>query len=156
MNIHPPDAAGSAPHRYAFRIYYEDTDAGGVVYHANYLRYCERARTEALRDAGLPHAEMTSLYGMMFMVRRINLDYLAPAVLDDRLELLTWTQRVGAASVGLRQCVRRPESARDLVRVDIELVCVGLADQRPRRMPPRWRHGLAALAGHESAAKAAC
>jgi tol-pal system-associated acyl-CoA thioesterase len=65
-------------HRYILRVYYEDTDAGGVVYHANYLRFAERARTEALRDLGVPHAEMTAEFGLMFMVRRVKLDYLAP------------------------------------------------------------------------------
>ena len=54
------------------RVYYEDTDAGGVVYHANYLRFAERARTEALRDADVPHAEMTAQHGLMFMVRRFE------------------------------------------------------------------------------------
>ena len=59
-------------HRYLVRVYYEDTDAGGIVYHANYLRFAERGRTEALRDLGVPHAEMSALHGLFFMVRRIG------------------------------------------------------------------------------------
>jgi tol-pal system-associated acyl-CoA thioesterase len=98
MIVHPEDSSGMGEHRYAFRVYYEDTDAGGVVYHANYLRFCERARTEAMRDAGIPHAEMTSQHGLMFMVRRVKLDYLAPALLDDSLVVVTRPLKVGAAS----------------------------------------------------------
>jgi acyl-CoA thioester hydrolase len=157
MNGHLPDSSRTGTHRYAFRIYYEDTDAGGVVYHANYLRYCERARTEALRDRGIPHAEMTSLHGLMFMVRRVNLDYLAPAFLDDSLLLLTRPLKVGAASVALRQVVHRAADARDLVRVEIELACVRMADQRAARMPPRWRNTLLGMMhGHEIAPNGAC
>jgi acyl-CoA thioester hydrolase len=145
MIVHPGDSAGMGAHRYGFRIYYEDTDAGGVVYHANYLRFCERARTEALREAGIPHAEMTSQHGLMFMVRRVNLDYWAPAFLDDSLLMLTTTEKVGGASVSLRQVVHRPADGRDLVGVAIDLACVRIADQRAARMPVRWRECLARM-----------
>ncbi len=103
MNPHPPSI-----HRYSFRVYYEDTDAGGVVYHANYLRFAERARTEALRDAGIPHAEMVERYSVMFMVHRAEIDYVRPAMLDDLLVVETETLDVGGASVVLRQVVRGP------------------------------------------------
>jgi acyl-CoA thioester hydrolase len=157
MIVHSPDSSVTDGHRYAFRVYYEDTDAGGVVYHANYLGYCERARTEALRDGGVPHAEMTSLHGLMFMVRRVNLDYLAPAFLDDSLLVLTRPLKVGAASVALRQVVHRAADGRDMVRVEIELACVRKADQRAARMPPRWRTALLRmLHGHEIAPNGAC
>ena len=157
MVSHPVDGISTGAHRYAFRIYYEDTDAGGVVYHANYLRYCERARTEALREAGVPHAEMTSLHGLMFMVRRVKLDYLAPAFLDDALLLLTRPVMVGAASVALRQVVRREAEDRDLVRLEIELAAVRMADQRAARMPSRWRERLRRMMdGHDFAPEGAC
>ena len=78
MNGNPPSIPADGRHRYAVRVYYEDTDAGGVVYHANYLRFAERARTEALRDLGIPHAELLRQFGLMFVVRRIKVDYLAP------------------------------------------------------------------------------
>ena len=94
-------------HRYPVRVYYEDTDAGGIVYHANYLRFAERGRTEALRDLGVPHAEMSALHGLFFMVRRIKVDYLAPARLDDSLVVETTTLAIGAATVDLRQDVLR-------------------------------------------------
>src|SRR5437868_14069622 len=103
----PPDGQ----HRYAVRVYYEDTDAGGVAYHASYLRFAERARTEALRDLGIPHAEMVDHYHLMFMVRRIEVDYLRPARPDDSLVIQTEAVEIGGASVQLRQTVLGPRGA---------------------------------------------
>ena len=131
------------PHRYAVRVYYEDTDAGGVVYHANYLRFAERARTEALRAQGVPHGEMVETHGVMFMVRRIKLDYLQPARLDDLLAVVTEPQAVRAASADLRQIVWRGEAR--LVEIFLQLACVRLSDGRPARLPPRWRVALEAM-----------
>ena len=79
----------ATPHRYTVRVYYEDTDAAGIVYHANYLRFAERARTEALRELGIPHAELLREHNLMFVVRRIKVDYLRPARLDELLVVLT-------------------------------------------------------------------
>ena len=140
-------------HHHPIRIYYEDTDAGGVVYHANYLRFAERARTEVLRDLGVAHAEMVSQHGVMFMVRRIKLDYLGPARLDDSLIVTTRPLAIGAASAELRQQFVRAEApGRVLASVDIQLACVRIADQRAARMPPRWRDALRRLVDeHESA-----
>ena len=92
----------------SLRVYYEDTDAGGVVYHANYLRYAERARTEALRDAGIPHADLVERFGLMFVVHRAEIDYVRPAMLDDLLVVETETMDVGGATVLLRQTVSGP------------------------------------------------
>ena len=128
------------PHLYHLRVYYEDTDAGGVVYHANYLRFAERARTEALRDLGVPHAEMAEQHGLIFMVRRTNLDYLAPARLDDALIVATRCVALGAATVALEQIVRR--EARSLVVCKLQLACLRASDFRPQRIPPRWRDAL--------------
>ena len=140
-----PETAGSGGHRYTARVYFEDTDAGGVVYHANYLRFAERARTEALRDVGAAHAEMTSLYGLMFMVRRVKLDYLAPARLDDSLLVVTRFLALRAASVELRQSFFRNGEDRPLVALEVLLACVRVADQRPGRVPERWRVALMSL-----------
>jgi acyl-CoA thioester hydrolase len=143
MNLHPPAALRNGAHHYPFRVYYEDTDAGGVVYHANYLRYAERARTEALRDLGVPHSEMTSQHGVMFMVRRVKVDYLGPALLDDSLCVITRPFAIRAASVELNQrVVRREALERPLAELDVWLACVRLADQRPARLPVRWREAL--------------
>jgi acyl-CoA thioester hydrolase len=137
MNAHDPSI-----HRYSFRVYYEDTDAGGVVYHANYLRYAERARTEALRDAGIPHAEMVEQCRVMFMVHRAEIDYVRPAVLDDLLVVETQTLEVGGASALLRQVVQGPDGICASLR--IKLACVGTGG-KPARIPPRWREAMAGM-----------
>ncbi len=135
-------------HRFAIRVYYEDTDAGGVVYHANYLRFAERARTEALREAGVPHSDMQAIHGLIFMVRRVKLDYLAPARLDDSLTVLTIPVTLKGASVELRQSVLLGETI--LAEAEIQLACVQAATGRPGRIPPRWREALAQMqAEHE-------
>ena len=149
MKLHPPAASAQAAHGYAVRVYYEDTDAGGVVYHANYLRFAERARTEALRDLGAPHAQMASQHGLMFMVRRVKVDYLGPALLDDSLYVITKPFTIRAASVELNQrVVRSAEPERTLVDLEVWLACVRLADQRPARLPARWREALNGMVQH--------
>ena len=125
------------------RVYYEDTDAGGVVYHANYLRYAERARTEALRDAGIPHAEMVERFNLMFMVHRAEIDYVRPAVLDNRLVVETETLDVGGARVVLRQTVSGPQGVCAVIR--IHLACVRIEGNKPARIPPRWRKAMAGM-----------
>ena len=109
-------------HRTSLRVYYEDTDAGGVVYHANYLRFAERARTEALRDAGIPHADLVERFSLMFMVCRAEIDYVRPAILDDPLVVDTETMDVGGATVLLRQTVRGPNGV--CATLSIKLACV--------------------------------
>ncbi len=129
-----------APHRYHLRVYYEDTDAGGVVYHANYLKFAERARTEALREAGHPHADMSATHGVFFMVRRAKLDYLAPARLDDQLTVTTRVLYLRGATVALQQTIRRDVIL--LAETEILLACVRVHDARPARIPERWRRAL--------------
>jgi acyl-CoA thioester hydrolase len=129
-----------SPHVFALRVYYEDTDAGGIVYHASYLRFAERARTEALRDLGVPHAALVSDFGLMFVVRRIKLDYLRPAYVDDSLCVLTTPVHVGSASVKLAQVFER--AAEKLVVAEIGLACVDVATGRPRRLPVMWQAAL--------------
>src|ERR1700709_1351808 len=109
-------------HRYPFRVYYEDTDAGGVVYHANYLRYAERARTEALRDIGAPHADMLERFGVMFMVRSLEVDYERGAGPDGSLTVETEVLEVGGATVRLRQTVRNKDGVCAVLAV--RLACV--------------------------------
>jgi acyl-CoA thioester hydrolase len=130
-------------HRYTLRVYYEDTDAGGVVYHANYLRYAERARTEALRDAGIPHATLVERFGLMFMVHRAEIDYVRPAMLDDMLVVETETMEVGGATIQLRQTVRGPNGICATAR--IKLACIRIGGNRPARIPPEWREVMAGL-----------
>jgi acyl-CoA thioester hydrolase len=130
-------------HRYAVRVYYEDTDAGGVVYHATYLRFAERARTEALRDLGIPHAELLQRFTLMFVVRRIEVDYFHPARLDDSLTVVTEPLAVGGASVLLRQDVRGPHGSCAVLTV--RLACVTPAEGRPGRLPQCWRTTLTTM-----------
>ena len=143
MTANPPSITADGRHRYHVRIYYEDTDAGGVVYHATYLRLAERARTEALRDAGIPHAEMVSRYGAMFLVRRVEVDYLRPARTDDALWIETEVRQVRAASVLLRQAVYGENGL--CADLQVRLACVQLSDTKPGPIPPRWRDTLAAM-----------
>ena len=137
MNGHPPSTSRDGRHRYAVRVYYEDTDAGGVVYHATYLRFAERARTEALREAGIPHSELLNRFALMFVVRHIEVDYVRPARLDDSLVVVTEPLVVGGANVTLRQDVRGPEGS--CAALTVRLACVRPGDGKPGRLPPPWR-----------------
>ncbi len=130
------------PHAYNARIYYADTDAGGVVYHANYLTLAEQARTECLRDLGLPHALMTAEHDCVFMVRRVNLEYLRPARLDDMLTITTTFLAQTAATLSLRQVFAVAGQTAEYARLLVELVCVSASTGKPVRTPPRWRFDL--------------
>ena len=123
-------------HFYELRVYYQDTDAGGIVYHANYLAFAERARAEALRSLGAPHAEMVQGTGRMFVVRRIILDYQAPARLDEVIRVETRIVHVGGASLRLRQHFWRDSDS--LAVLEVSLGCVALAEGRPARIPAQW------------------
>jgi acyl-CoA thioester hydrolase len=143
MNGNPASTPPDGRHRYAVRVYYEDTDAGGIAYHATYLRFAERARTEALRDLGIPHAELLQRFTLMFVVRRIEVDYLRPARLDDSLTVVTEPLAVGGASVLLRQHVRGPDGSCAVLTV--RLACVKPGESKPGRLPQRWRTALTAM-----------
>src|ERR1700760_681040 len=140
MNRNPPSIPADGCHRYDVRVYYEDTDAGGVAYHASYLRFAERARTEALRAAGIPHAELLEGFTLMFVVRRMEVDYLRPARLDESLTVVTEMLEVGGASVTVRQDVRGPEGSCAVLTA--RLACVKPGAGKPGRLPQRWRSVL--------------
>lgn len=144
MNGNFASTLAAGRHRYTLRVYYEDTDAGGVVYHASYLRFAERARTEAMRDLGLPHAMLLARHGLMFVVRRIKVDYLRPARLDDSLVVVTEPLQVGGASVVLRQDVRGADGESCAV-LEVQLACVAPNGEKPARLPSAWRAGLAGM-----------
>ncbi|GAM08518.1 acyl-CoA thioester hydrolase YbgC [Geobacter sp. OR-1] len=115
------------------RIYYEDTDAGGVVYHANYLGYLERGRTEFLRDRGVSVRELADA-GCIFPVVRIEIDYRAPAVLDDLLRVETEVVRAGKSSFTLRQRIVKIADSKVLVEASVTLACVR-PGMKARRLP---------------------
>ena len=135
-------AIADGVHVLPLRVYYEDTDASGVVYYANYLRFIERGRTDMLRLLGVNHRALGDRAGVAFAVRRCEIDYLAPARLDDEIEVRTAIAAVGGATIEARQSVRR--GADELARGTLRLACVG-ADGRPRRLPAAVRTALAAL-----------
>jgi len=130
-------------HVYALRVYFEDTDAGGIVYYANYLKFAERARTEWLRALGTDHSGLMENERVMMTVRRCEADFLAPARLDDALEVVTGIEELRGASMWLDQRVRR--GADELARLRIRLACVGL-DMKPAKLPLRLRRALAPMA----------
>lgn len=142
-----PSSIRDGRHYYSLRVYFEDTDAGGLVYHAKYLGFAERARSEALRDLGVPHAELVRSFGLIFVVRRAKLDYLRPARLDDELVVATEGVAMAAASVTLRQTFRRVGETEPVAVAELLLATVRLGDQRPVRLPARWRAAFARLSG---------
>ena len=121
------------PFSWPVRIYYEDTDSGGVVYYANYLKFLERARTEWLRAAGFEQSALAAVHNVVFIVRSIKLDYLKPARYDDRLAVSVEPREFGAARIEMRQAVRRGRD--DLVTAQVEIACVNTASFRPVRIP---------------------
>ena len=113
----------AAEHRYPVRVYYEDTDAAGIVYYANYLKFAERARTEMLRAIGVGQQALREKQGVAFAVRRCNVDYMAPAKLDDVLEVRTRITGLRGAAIEAEQIVARDND--QLVRLNVMLVCIG-------------------------------
>ncbi len=127
-------------YRLNLRVYYEDTDAGGIVYHARYLAFAERGRTEALRQAGVPHDELVTHFGLIFVVRRIKMDYLRPVRLDAELVVETGPWALGGATIDVQQ--RFVVAGQETGRLSAGLACIRTADGRPARIPPRWREAL--------------
>jgi len=130
------------------RVYYEDTDAGGVVYYANYLKYAERARTEALRRFGIENSVLQDRHGLAFVVRHISVDYRQPARLDDLLEVRLRLTKVGGATLEGTQAIHRAGDGVELVRIGIRLGCMKL-DGGPGRLPGDIRERLAAFASKD-------
>ncbi|MSO70990.1 MAG: tol-pal system-associated acyl-CoA thioesterase [Alphaproteobacteria bacterium] len=129
----------AAEHVLPLRVYYEDTDAVGVVYHANYLRYAERARTEYLRTLGFEHGALKQADGVAFAVRRAVVDYQRPARLDDALEVRTRLTGLGGATLTAEQRILRQDEI--LVRLYILLALIG-GDGRAIRLPAALRAAL--------------
>jgi len=132
-------------HVWPVRVYFEDTDAGGVVYHGNYLKFAERARTELLRAGGFDHTGLAKEHGVLIVVRDCTMEFIVPARLDDALEVRTRITTIGGASLPMRQEVFRPtpEAGGDklLARLDLRLACID-REFRPARLPPALKHAL--------------
>jgi len=123
------------------RVYYEDTDAGGVVYYANYLRYLERARTEWLRRLGVEQDFLMRDSEIVFAVRRVEIDYLLPARLDDSLVVEAGIAAAGKVSMTFAQRIlRAPETV--LVQATVKVACLGADGFRPTAIPAPIREKL--------------
>ena len=132
------------PFELPVRVYWADTDAGGVVYHSNYLDYCERARTEWLRRLGFSQQRLASEEGVLFTVARLEIDFRRPARLDDLLTVRTRATAGGGATVDFVQEVWRTEPQADLLATaQVRVACVDAASFRPRRLPASIREGFA-------------
>jgi acyl-CoA thioester hydrolase len=128
-------------HVLPLRVYYEDTDFSGAVYHASFIRFLERGRSESLRASGIDHRMLAALADpLAFAVRRLEVDYMRPARIDDALEVHTSYEEGSAVRILAHQGIFR--GAEQLVRAQVEIVCIG-GDGRPRRMPAELRPVLA-------------
>jgi acyl-CoA thioester hydrolase len=123
------------------RVYFQDTDAGGVVYHGSYVNFMERARTEWLRDVcGYSNGALMKEFGAVFVVRSMKLDYLKPALLDDLLDVTAQVRDIGRSRITLLQTVRRGEEL--LTEAEVHLVCVSLESFKPVSVPEVLRAQL--------------
>jgi acyl-CoA thioester hydrolase len=136
----------ASPHRFQLRVYYEDTDFSGVVYHASYLRFLERGRTEFIRDLGIDQAVLHREEGFAFAVRRMTVDWLRPARMDDILVVESEAVRLKGASLELAQRIVRGD---DLL-FTAQVLVAGVVAGRPARLPRAIGARLAACAGAAS------
>ena len=123
----------SAEFEWKVRVYYEDTDAAGVVFYANYLRYMERARTEWLRHIGFEHHRLNEEYGVLFAVKKLTIDYIMPAHLDDLLTITSSLASHRGASLLFQQEMRNEQQL--LSRADVKVACLNAITLRPAKMP---------------------
>ena len=117
------------------RVYYEDTDAGGVVYYANYLNYVERARTEYLRELGFEQINLLENYGMVFIVKSVEANYLSPAFLDDLIEVETVIEKVNHASLIFTQKIVNIDKSTVLFNAIVKVVSVFNNNLKPCALP---------------------
>lgn len=117
------------------RVYYEDTDAGGMVFYANYLKFFERARTELLRIHGINQQELLETTGLVFVVRRVHVEYRTPARLDELLDITARPRREGRARLIFAQEARRALDQQLLCSAEAEIVCVAADGFRPQPLP---------------------
>jgi acyl-CoA thioester hydrolase len=131
-----PNRKSTEAFSFPVRVYYEDTDAGGIVYHANYLKFAERGRTEYLRAGGWDHQRVEAELGLILIVCHIEIDYRAPSKLDDLLNVQTVVAKVGRTSLTLKQTVLRANKV--LAEMEVVVVAVTPAG-KPVAFPPQLR-----------------
>lgn len=127
-------------HSIPIQIYYEDTDAGGVVYYGNYLKFAERGRTEMLRALGFENKKLQDDKGLMFVVRHVDIDYLKPGFLDDALTMHTSITTLKNSSFVMRQTVCRGDDV--ICDMKVTLVCVEKESVKPAKVPEDIRKGF--------------
>src|SRR5687768_2843389 len=133
----------NAPFLLPVRVYYQDTDAGGVVYHSTYLDYMERARYEWLREMGFDIHSLIQVHKVIFMVRSLSIEYFRPALLDDFLHVTAQAAELGRSRMAISQHVLR--GAATLVSATVQVVCVGSDSLKPVSVPAPLRHQLGKL-----------
>ncbi len=120
-------------HNFQYRIYYEDTDAGGIVYYANYLKFFERARTDFLRSQNISQSDLKQKENLLFVVRKCNIEYLSPARLDDIINVSVATKEIRSASIIFHQEIKRNDVI--LTRLEVEIVCIESDNSKPKKIP---------------------
>lgn len=125
-------------HVFPLRVYYEDTDMAGIVYYANYMKYIERGRSEFVRQIGIDQAAMKDEQGVAFAVRRVEADYIEPALYDDVLTVETRVEAITAARMVMAQDVKRGDTI--LFSALVTIVAIRLSDGAPTRLPAEIRH----------------
>jgi acyl-CoA thioester hydrolase len=120
-------------HHWPIRIYYEDTDSGGVVYHSNYLKYMERARTEWLRDFKIDQRALKDSLNLMFVVHEIDIKFTRPAVFNDEIEVQTKLEKLGSVKIELEQKIFR--SSEILIESRVVVASVNSISMKPMRIP---------------------
>jgi acyl-CoA thioester hydrolase len=135
----PPAPRFSVP----FRVYWEDTDAGGVVYYANYLKFMERCRTDWLRDLGVDQVRLRAERGLQFAVVRVTVDFLRPAVLNDEILVTAELEHLRGATIAFKQTIMRGDA--QLIDASARVACLDSGTLKPRPIPKdlfvEWRNG---------------
>jgi acyl-CoA thioester hydrolase len=116
-----------------YRVYYEDTDAGGIVYYANYLKFFERARTDFLRSLNIVQSELMAKENLVFVVRKCEVDYLTPARMDDLVEVSVAVTKINPASIMMFQEMKKSDKI--LSRLTVQIACVRADGIKPERIP---------------------
>ncbi len=129
-------SGATGKHRATFRVYYEDTDAAGIVYHANYLRFAERARTEMMREWGFDHPALRERFGVQFAVRRCRIEFLGPARLDEMLTVETEVLEARGARLELRQRIATERGPAAEIAITLALVDLRMRPVRVARFLP--------------------
>jgi len=127
---------------WSIRVYYEDTDAAGVVYYANYLKFMERARTEYVRSLGFEQDSLREQQGVVFVVRNVSLQLHQPARFNEELDVVSRVQDVARTHLSFKQVICRKGETGSLCEADIQVVCLDADKWKPRAIPPAMLQGI--------------